>query len=61
VIGKLPDCRMSLCKGFTQGGSNADIVIADALLKNITKGIDWAVAYQAVLSDAESEVFIRSN
>lgn len=24
--GKLPDCRMSLCKGFTQGGSNADIV-----------------------------------
>lgn len=23
--GKLPDCRMSLCKGFTQGGSNADI------------------------------------
>jgi len=56
VVGKLPDCRMSLCKGFTQGGSNADIVIADALLKNITNGIDWDVAYQAVLSDAESEL-----
>lgn len=22
--GWLPDCRMSLCKGYTQGGSNAD-------------------------------------
>jgi putative alpha-1,2-mannosidase len=61
VIGKLPDCRMSLCKGFTQGGSNADVVIADALLKNITNGIDWAVAYQAVLSDAESESPIMSH
>lgn len=31
--GYLPDCRMSLCKGFTQGGSNADVVMADAYLK----------------------------
>ncbi|KAF2497292.1 hypothetical protein BU16DRAFT_549499 [Lophium mytilinum] len=53
--GKLPDCRMSLCKGFTQGGSNADIVLADAYLKNITEGVDWATAYQAVVSDAEDE------
>ena len=53
--GKLPDCRMSLCKGFTQGGSNADIVLADSYLKNISEGVDWATAYEAVLSDAEDE------
>ncbi|KAF1988259.1 glycoside hydrolase family 92 protein [Aulographum hederae CBS 113979] len=53
--GKLPDCRMSLCKGFTQGGSNADIVLADSYLKNITEGVDWALAYEAMLSDAEDE------
>lgn len=53
--GKLPDCRMSLCKGFTQGGSNADIVLADALIKNLSEGVDWNLAYEAVLSDAEIE------
>jgi len=53
--GWLPDCRMSHCKGFTQGGSNADIVIADAYLKNITAGIDWVLAYEAVVKDAEVE------
>ncbi|KAF2468007.1 alpha-1,2-mannosidase-like protein [Lindgomyces ingoldianus] len=51
--GKLPDCRMSFC--FTQGGSNADIVIADAYFKNITAGIDWKLAYEALISDAELE------
>lgn len=53
--GKLPDCRMSLCKGFTQGGSNADVVLADSYLKNISAGVDWTTAYEAVLSDAEVE------
>lgn len=53
--GKLPDCRMSHCKGYTQGGSNADIVLADALIKNLTAGIDWELGYQAVVSDAEEE------
>ncbi|KAH8887876.1 alpha-1,2-mannosidase, putative subfamily [Thozetella sp. PMI_491] len=53
--GKLPDCRMSLCKGFTQGGSNADIVLADAYLKGLTNGIDWDKGYEAVGSDAEDE------
>jgi putative alpha-1,2-mannosidase len=52
---KLPDCRMSFCKGYTQGGSNADVVIADAWLKNITSGIDWKTAYEAVVSDAEGK------
>ncbi|KAK5626370.1 hypothetical protein RRF57_002085 [Xylaria bambusicola] len=53
--GKLPDCRMSFSKGYTQGGSNADVVLADALIKNLTRGIDWALAYEAVVSDAEEE------
>ncbi|KAJ5884699.1 hypothetical protein N7495_009209 [Penicillium taxi] len=52
--GYLPDCRMSLCKGYTQGGSNADVVIADAYLKKVTD-IDWATAYEAVVKDAEVE------
>jgi putative alpha-1,2-mannosidase len=53
--GKLPDCRMSLCKGLTQGGSNADVVIADAYVKKLGGGINWGLAYQAVKSDAEDE------
>jgi putative alpha-1,2-mannosidase len=53
--GKLPDCRMSLCKGHTQGGSNADVVLADAYLKNLGGSIDWHLAYEAVISDAEEE------
>jgi predicted alpha-1,2-mannosidase len=52
--GWLPDCRMSLCKGWTQGGSNADVVIADAYIKNLT-GIDWELAYNAMVNDAENE------
>ncbi len=55
--GKLPDCRMSLCKGFTQGGSNADVVLVDSFLKNITDGVDWATGYEAVVSDAEGKTF----
>lgn len=58
IIGKLPDCRMSLCKGFTQGGSNADVVLADAYLKNITDDVDWATGYEAVVSDAEGDYSI---
>lgn len=54
--GKLPDCRMSLCKGFTQGGSNADVVLADAYLKGLADGIDWKTGYEAVISDAEGRL-----
>lgn len=53
--GWLPDCRMSLCKGWTQGGSNADVVLADAYLKNITQDVDWETAYEALIKDAEDE------
>lgn len=56
-LGWLPDCRMALSKGYTQGGSNADNVIADAFVKNLTGGIDWHAAYAAVVRDAEEEPF----
>jgi Glycosyl hydrolase family 92 len=54
---------MSLCKGFTQGGSNADIVIADAFVKNLTGTvpIDWNLAWEAVVNDAENEPLDWSN
>ncbi|KAL3461124.1 glycosyl hydrolase family 92-domain-containing protein [Aspergillus heterothallicus] len=52
--GWLPDCRMSLCKGWTQGGSKADVVLADAYVKNLT-GINWDLAYEAMVNDAETE------
>ncbi|KAK3678073.1 hypothetical protein LTR78_002168 [Recurvomyces mirabilis] len=55
--GWLPDCHMSLCKGYTQGGSNADNVIADAFLKINNSGIDWDLAYEAVKKDAEEEPY----
>ncbi|XXH03627.1 snoRNA-binding protein [Hypoxylon texense] len=53
--GWLPDCRMSLSKGWTQGGSNADVVLVDAYLKNITQGVDWETGYEALVKDAEDE------
>jgi predicted alpha-1,2-mannosidase len=52
--GWLPDCMMSTCKGWTQGGSDADNVLVDAYVKNLT-GIDWNLAYEAVVNDAENE------
>ncbi|KAE8355580.1 glycosyl hydrolase family 92-domain-containing protein [Aspergillus coremiiformis] len=59
--GWLPDCRMSLCKGYTQGGSNADVVLADAYLKGISDEIDWQAGYSAVQKDAEVEPHDWSN
>jgi putative alpha-1,2-mannosidase len=53
--GWLPDCRMSLSKGWTQGGSNADIVLVDSYLKNITQDVDWKTGYEAIVKDAEVE------
>ncbi len=50
-VARLP---MRLGKGLTQDGSNIDVVIIDAYLKNLT-GIDWNLAYEAVVNDAENE------
>ncbi|KAI1372133.1 glycoside hydrolase family 92 protein [Hypoxylon crocopeplum] len=55
--GWLPDCRMTFSKGYTQGGSNADVILADGMLKGITAGIDWDVGYEAVKKDAEVEPY----
>ncbi|KAH8684821.1 glycosyl hydrolase family 92-domain-containing protein [Tricladium varicosporioides] len=59
-VGYLPDCRMSLCKGYTQGGSNADNVLADAYIKGIKDGINWDDGYDAVVKDAEVEPYFWS-
>jgi predicted alpha-1,2-mannosidase len=59
--GWLPDCRMSLCKGFTQGGSNADVVLTDAYIKGLRDGIDWTKGYEAMLKNAEVEPYAWSN
>ncbi|ORY68348.1 glycoside hydrolase family 92 protein [Pseudomassariella vexata] len=53
--GWLPDCRMTFSKGYTQGGSNADVVLADAFIKGISENIDWQKGYEAVRKDAEVE------
>ncbi|KAG5980120.1 hypothetical protein E4U55_004370 [Claviceps digitariae] len=53
--GWLPDCHMSMCQGWTQGGSNADVVLVDAYVKNLTSSIDWELALEAIVTDAEKE------
>jgi len=50
--GYMPDARSGNWNGRTQGGSNAEIVIADAFAKGM-KGIDYELALQAMLKDAE--------
>ncbi len=50
--GYMPDARSGNDNGRTQGGSNANVVIADAFVKGLT-GIDYETAFQAMLHDAE--------
>ena len=50
--GYMPDARSGDCNGRTQGGSNAEVVIADAFAKGV-EGIDYNYALQAMLKDAE--------
>lgn len=52
--GFLPDGRSGNYNGRTQGGSNADVYIADAFLKGI-RGVNWKAAYLALKTDAEVE------
>lgn len=49
--GYMPDARSGNANGRTQGGSNAEIVIADAFVKGL-KGIDYELGLQAMLKDA---------
>jgi len=49
--GYMPDARSGNCNGRTQGGSNAEVLIADAYVKGL-KGIDFGLGLQAMLKDA---------
>lgn len=49
--GYLPDARSGNFNGRTQGGSNAEVIIADAFAKGL-KGIDYSLGLQAMLKDA---------
>lgn len=49
--GFMPDARSGNSNGRTQGGSNADVVIADACVKDIP-GIDYDAALKQMIHDA---------
>ncbi len=48
--GYMPDARSGNSNGRTQGGSNAEIVLADALAKGLP--LDYELALEAMLKDA---------
>ncbi len=52
--GFMPDARSSFFSGATQGGSNADNVLADAYVKGVRGSINWEDAYAAMVCDAET-------
>jgi predicted alpha-1,2-mannosidase len=49
--GYMPDARSGNSNGRTQGGSNANVLIADAFVKGL-KGINYTLALEAMLKDA---------
>jgi predicted alpha-1,2-mannosidase len=49
--GYMPDARSGNSNGRTQGGSNAEVLIADAYQKGL-KGINYHLALRAMLKDA---------
>lgn len=51
--GYMPDGRSGNYNGLTQGGSNADNILADAYVKGLRGGINWTAGYQAMVKDAE--------
>ncbi|EST07345.1 Glycosyl hydrolase family 92 [Kalmanozyma brasiliensis GHG001] len=55
--GWLPDCRMSTDQGWTQGGSNAEMMLSDSYVKGILANDTafWEDALQAMLKDAQDE------
>ncbi|KAI1373676.1 glycoside hydrolase family 92 protein [Hypoxylon crocopeplum] len=52
--GFLPDGRSSFFNGATQGGSNADNVLADAYVKMVRGAVNWDDAFSAMVTDAET-------
>ncbi|RYP62210.1 hypothetical protein DL769_007399 [Monosporascus sp. CRB-8-3] len=51
--GFLPDARSSFFNGASQGGSNGDNVLADAYVKGVRGAVDWELAFEAMVTDAE--------
>lgn len=51
--GYLPDARSSNYNGRTQGGSNADNILADAYVKGVRGAVNWEDGYKALVQDAE--------
>ncbi|RHZ59768.1 hypothetical protein CDV55_105237 [Aspergillus turcosus] len=51
--GYLPDARSSNYNGRTQGGSNADNILADAFVKGVRGAVNWEDGYKAMVKDAE--------
>ena len=51
--GYMPDARSSFFNGRSQGGSNADNVLADAYVKGVRGKVNWTEGYQAMVKDAE--------
>ncbi|KAJ0420938.1 glycosyl hydrolase family 92-domain-containing protein [Aspergillus carlsbadensis] len=51
--GYLPDGRSSNYNGRSQGGSNADNVLADAYVKGVRGAVNWDDGYRAMVKDAE--------
>ena len=54
ATGWLPDGRIAGANGMTQGGSNGDVVIADAIVKDLG-GFDTGLAWEALAKDGEVE------
>ena len=51
--GWMPDARSSNFNGRSQGGSNADNVLADAYVKGVRGAVNWDDGYAAMVKDAE--------
>jgi predicted alpha-1,2-mannosidase len=51
--GFLPDGRSGNYNGLSQGGSNADNVLADAYIKGLRGAINWTDGYAAMVKNAE--------
>ncbi|PYI17981.1 glycosyl hydrolase [Aspergillus violaceofuscus CBS 115571] len=51
--GYMPDARSSNYNGRSQGGSNADNILADAYVKGVRGAVNWEDGYKAMVKDAE--------
>ncbi|HKG12486.1 MAG TPA: GH92 family glycosyl hydrolase [Pyrinomonadaceae bacterium] len=52
--GWMPDARIAGANGMTQGGSNSDVLVADAIVKGL-RGVDYETAYRAMRRNAEED------